>query len=176
MSRYVKHLLQKEFEEKLEKDNIEDFLVVRTMGIGGNENNELRGDLSDKGIKLLIVRNSLFKKALKKQEMDEAADLFEGQCAIAYGGESIVDVAKELVDWKKKLPTLEVKGAFLDGSLYDAEGAIELSKMPNMAELRGQLVTLMQSPGRKVAGAISGPGSIIAGLIKAIEEKAEEAA
>lgn len=176
MSKYVKDLLQKEFENKISENEIKDFLVVSTKGIGGNDNNALRGDLNEKGIKLLVVKNSLFKKALKNQELGDSAALFDGPCAIAFGGDSIVDVAKELVDRSKKLKPLEVKGAYLDGNLYDTSGVIDISKMPNRAELQGQISTLVQSPARRISGAVSGPGGIIAGLIKAIEEKAEEAA
>jgi large subunit ribosomal protein L10 len=81
------------------------------------------------------------------------------------------------VDWGKKLKTFEVKGAFLEGSVLDAAGAIELSKMLNRAELQGQIVMLALSPGARVAACAVSPGGIIAGCIKALaEEKEKEAA
>lgn len=176
MSKFVKELIQSELENKITKDNARDFVVVNLMGIGGTANNELRGQLKEKGIKLSVVRNSLFKKALKNNGLDNAAAMFEGPCAIAFGGDSIVDVAKEIVDRSKKIKILQVKGAFVEGDALDAKAAVELSKMPNRTELQGQVVMLVMSPASKIAGALAGPGGVIAGCVKAIADKEDEAA
>lgn len=176
MSKYVKQLVQGQMDKKIADEQISDFLVVNTKGVGGVANNELRGGLKEKGIHMLVVRNSLFKRALRDRQMAAAADLFSGPCAIAYGGDSIVDIAKEISDWIRKLPTMEIKGAFVDGSAFDAQAARGLSKMPTRAELQGQIVASFCSPGGRVAGALMGPGGVIAGCIESIIEKAEKEA
>ena len=85
-------------------------------------------------------------------------------------------VAKEMIDWRKKNPLIEIKGAFLDGSALDTNGAEKLSKMPTRAELLSQLIGLVQSPARRLAGLIGSPAQRIAGCIETIAEGEEKQA
>ena len=64
----------------------------------------------------------------------------------------------------------------LTAVVVNGKGVEDLSKMPSRAELQGQIVQLALSPGAKLAGAIAGPGSIIAGCIKSLIEKLEKEA
>ena len=173
MSYFVKNLVQDEYKKKF--DGVTEFVVVDTTGTGGVDNNMLRGELKKKGIRMAVVKNSLMCLALQQLQMDAACSIFaSGPCTIAYGGDSVVDVAKELVAWSKKIKTIEFKGAFVDGVVMDGAGAKELAKMPNRAELQGQVAQLALSPGSNVAGALVGPGSVIAGCLKSVIEKLEK--
>lgn len=176
MGKYVKGLVQSELEKAVSDAKAQDFVVVSMMGVGGVDNNVLRGGLKEKGIRLMVVKNTLFRKALVSGGKEAASGLFSGPCAIAYGGDSVVEVAKELAEWSKKITALQLKGAFLEGAVLDGKGAAELASMPNRAELQGQVVMLALSPGGRVASAVLGAGGVIAGCIKALVEKREKEA
>lgn len=173
MSRKVKELMEGHLRGGFE--GISECAVVSMRGVSGTDNNEMRGALRDQEISLTVVKNSLARRAFSELGMAPMGELLDGPCAIAIGGETVVDLLRELMGWDKKIEAFEVKGAYLDGEVFDATGAKELSKMPNRTELLGSVAMLAMSPGRRVAGAVIGPGGLVAGCIKGLIEKLEEA-
>ncbi len=175
MSKYVKGLLQNELQKRFE--DVPDFMVLSTLGINGIDNNILRGQLKAKGVRMTVVKNALMRRAMEGLGRSSAGSLFDaGPCTVVYGGESVVDVAKEVLEWAKKIKAIAVRGAFVDGQVLDAKSAESLSKMPTRAEMQGRIVSTALAPGANVAGAILSPGSTIAGCLKSHIEKLEKAA
>lgn len=173
MSYLVKNLVQNEYEKKF--SDISEFVVVDMTGVSGVDNNILRGELKKKGIHMTVVKNSLMCLALKNLDMDAACDIFAaGPCTVAYGGDSVVDVAKEIIERAKKIKAIKPKGAYVDGMLMAGDGVKVLSKMPTRVELQGQVVQIALTPGANVAGALLGSGGVIAGCIESVIEKLEK--
>jgi large subunit ribosomal protein L10 len=176
MSYFIKNQIQSEYEQKF--NGLREFVVIDTTGISGLDNNLFRGELKKKGIHLSVVKNSLMRLTLKKMGMENAGDIFEtGPCVGVYGGDSVVDVAKEVITWSKKIKNVAPKGAYVEGSVIKGDkNVLALSKMPTRAELQGQVVQLVKSPAARLAGAILSQGSTIAGCLKTLIEKKEKEA
>ncbi len=174
MSKRVKGLMKQELASNLK--GVSEFVVVSLYGLEGTDNNKFRAELSNQNISVFVVKNSLAVTALKEMGYTNVEGLFSGPCAVVLGGSDIVSLAKEMVKWAKKLDKLEVKGAFVEGQVLDAAGAVSLSKMLTRAEQQGMIVKIALSPATQVAGAIVSPASSIAGCLKTIIDKGEDAA
>lgn len=173
MSKTVKNLMIRDYQSRLE--GVEDALVVSIRGIPANDNNALRLDLLKQDIHISVIRNALAPHAFQDSGLAGLKPLLKGPSALAYGAESVVDVARALVDWAKKVEHLELKGAILDGQLFEgAKGVERLSKFPTREEALAQNVTLFLSPARNLMGSVTGPGSKLLSIVKQIEEKLEK--
>jgi large subunit ribosomal protein L10 len=172
MSKRVKSLITAELQNKFK--GAESIVVVDYIGIDSKTTAGIRSDLRKKAVKLTVVRNALAAKALETAGLKGASGLLKGTNAVVYGGDSVVDIVKELVEQTKKVDKLKIKGAIVEGQLLDSKAATALSKLPNKKELQAMIVGQILGPGRKLAGQIKGPAGKLAGQIKAVEEKAKE--
>lgn len=173
MSKPMKEMMVRDYMDRV--GDVEDALVIGLRGISSNDTNKIRTDLAKKEIRVTVVRNKLFGQAFGETGLSALSDVLKGSSALAYGAESVVDVAREIVSLMKEFPEIELKGAVLDGMLFEGEaGVTELSKFPTREEAIAQDVTLILGPGRKLLGAVKGPGSALAGIVKSIEEKLEK--
>ncbi len=172
MSRPMKEMIVQEYQRRF--DGVSNALLIDIRGIPANDNNDLRLGLLKKDIRITVIRNNLAKDAFKDSGLEGLEKGLTGPSALCYGGESVVDVARELVDWAKKIDDLDLKGAILDGQYFDGEAGVkELSKFPTRDEAQATVVQLLLSPGRNLVGAVKSPGSKLMGIVKEIQERLE---
>lgn len=173
MSKPVKNLIAADYKELL--GETQDALVIGLRGISSNDTNKIRADLAKKSIRVTVVRNKLFGSAFADTGLASLSDVLSGANALAYGAESVVDVAREIVELVKTFPNIELKGAVLDGQLFSGQDGIEaLSKFPTRDEAIAKDVAIIIGPARKLMASVKGPGSQLAGIVKAIEAKLEK--
>jgi large subunit ribosomal protein L10 len=173
MSKPIKELVIADYRRRFA--GIEGAVVIDLRGIDSNTSNQLRAGLREKAIRITIVKNSLAKAAVDGTALASLSPVLEGPSAVAYGAVSAVDVARELIDWARKVKDMQLKGAVLDGVLYDgAEGVKRLSQFPTRAEAQAKVVQLILSPARNVVGAARGPGGRVLGIIKEIQDRLEK--
>jgi large subunit ribosomal protein L10 len=172
MSKRIKSLITAELQSKFK--GADSIVVIDYTGIDSKTTGGVRAALRKKKVKLTVVRNAMAAKALEGAGLKGAATLLTGTNAVVYGGDSIVDLVKELVEQGKKVAKLRIKGSVVDGQLLDDKATAALAKLPNKKELQGLIVGQILGPGRKLAGQIKGPAAKLAGQIKKVEDNAKE--
>ena len=135
--------------------------------------NRLRLALRKKNIRLLGVKNAVARRALGQIGLSGVAKALSGPSTLAFGGEDIVSLSKELTEWANKIKVLEIKGGGLGETPLSAPDVEALSKSPGRKELLSQLVGLILSPGAQLNGAVLGAGGKLAGQVKTLSERSE---
>ncbi|MEM7229123.1 MAG: 50S ribosomal protein L10 [Planctomycetota bacterium] len=173
MSKPIKEMMVADYERRF--GELEGALVIDIRGIEANDNNDMRMSLEEKDIRVTVVKNTLARKAFEGTSLEGLGDFLTGPCAIACGGDSVVNVAREVVAWAKKVELLELKGAILDGTPFaGAAGVKQLSEFPTKEEAQAKVVQLVLSPAGNLVGAAKGPGGAVMGIVKEIEERLDK--
>ena len=171
MSKAVKELVQKELTKRF--DGMTSMAVVGFTGVDAVNTNQIRRRLVSKGMRLMVVKNALAKQAFKTVGLDAAVPLLEGPCAIATGGDSVIEVVRELLEIGKETPELTVKAAVLEGDAFGPDRIKELSQYPTDDEVMRKLASCILWPGALLAGCLLAPGRKVASLVKTVQDQAE---
>jgi len=171
MSRKAKQLVTEEYKQQYE--GLDTVCVIDLTGLDGVSVHKLRGELRQKGARLNVVKNSLARRAFDGSALDPLGKALTGPCALVTGGESVVDIAKELARLARELGAIKLKFAMMDGD-PDLVPVADIAKMKSLAELRGEVIMLVLSPWRRLAGQITSPWSRVAGCLEAVAAKEED--
>ena len=173
MSKQVKDLITRELKSRL--GDLDGVAVINPRGIDANKNHQIRRRLREKGLRMMVVKNTLARRAVGDGKLKGFDRLLDGPSAVVYGPASIAVIARALLDEKKNDEKLELRGIFFDGELYTGDPGVEqVSKLPTREEAIANLLAAALGPGRKLAAALKGPGGKLGGILKTIEDKAKD--
>ena len=113
MSKLIKNMLTEDLKTRLA--DVGEVIVVSLGKLDAIQTSTLRQTLRKKRISLQMVKNSLARRAMQGTPLAPAFEKAEGMLAIAWGGEDVVDLAKELdrLSGVKEFEGLECRGARL---------------------------------------------------------------
>ncbi len=171
MSKYVKDLISKDVASRLE--GVNDALLVNVIGMENEKSCALRKQLREKNIELLVVKNSLARRATEGTPLAVAFEEMEGSLAILWGGEDVISLAKEVTSIVESgdFEPFEARGGVMDGEALTADKVKEISKWPNRAEQLSLLVGQILGPGATLNAQLLGPSGALASQI---EQKSKE--
>ena len=175
MSKLVKNLLAKDLSNRL--DGIEDCVLANVIGMDANSTSALRKRLREKGIGMMVVKNSLAQRATEGTSLAAAFEGVGGTNAVLWGAEDFVSLVKEATELNKDEEDFEVfetRGGAMDGVQLTPERVLEISKWPSRAEQLSMLVGQILGPGGQLSAQLKGPAGQLASQVKQVEEKASE--
>ena len=160
-----------EIKERYEKASGVIFTEYRGLTVPAIQ--KLRRSLAEKGADYSVVKNTLFRRAAGDDAEKLPEDLTSGPTAVAFVYEYQSATAKALFDFIKENKAFVVKGAFLDGRVYDGAQIEALSKLPPREVLIAQVIGVIAAPLSNLVGVVQ---EIYAAPIRAIGAVADKAA
>jgi len=137
-------------------------MLIDFTGMSVAESNDFRMVLFKEfgeDVVFSVYRTSLLKTAVKMSEknLEDFENFFEGSTGVIYAKSSdpieVLKAVKKFSDAHNNKPF--IKGGVLEGRIFDAEKAVEYSKLPSKQELYATIVRSLNNPIYGLVNALS---------------------
>lgn len=155
--------------EKLkQKGNI---ILTNYSGVKVKDLSELRRKISAKGADYKVVKNNLFRRALKDTGTVQIDEYLKGPVGVVFAGGDVSEVAKVLKDFGKEQEKFSFSIGVVGNIIYNEEQIKRIADLPSKEVLLSQTMSLLNGPATKVATGVSQIMASLARGIKAVAEK-----
>jgi large subunit ribosomal protein L10 len=154
-------------------DSYDHFYLADISGLNAEDTSALRRLCFKQDVKLVVVKNTLLRKALEGsgKDAEEIYDALKGNTSVMFT-ESGNAPAKLIKEFYKKHKRPVLKAAYVEESIYMGEDQLDvLVAVKSKNELIADVVALLQSPAKTVLGQLQSGGTIIHGVLDTLKEK-----
>lgn len=137
--------------------------LTNLIGITSNDAVSVRKAVRDSNGKMVVTRNTLFKKAAAGTAAEALVANLSGPHALAFAFDDPAAVAKSLKEAGANLELVDLKGGILDGQLLTKAQVKQLADLPSRDQMLGTLLATFLAP-----------VSAFARVLYAIQEKKEK--
>ena len=173
MTREEKTTIINALAEKL--NSFPHYYVADISALNAEKTAALRKKCFESGVNLTVVKNTLFIKALEQagKAEDDIVKVLEGSSSVMFS-ENGKAPAIVIQEFRRSSDKPVLKAAYVQECVYIGDNQIDaLTKVKSRDELIGDVIALLQSPASNVISALTaGAGGKVAGLVKALEERA----
>ena len=148
-----------------------DYIFTDYRGLTVEQITNLRSQLRTKDVEYKVVKNNFARIAFEQLSTPDVSTYLAGPTAVAISPKDPNEVAKILFEFLKEVPALQVKGALIGNSVYNAVQTEAFSKLPGRLELISMLMSVMNAPARNLAAALNDIPSRLVRTIKAVADK-----
>jgi len=149
------------------------FYITDIAALNAEDTSMLRRLSFKNGIQLVMVKNTLLKKAMENVDRDfsELYSTLVGNTAIMFS-EAGNAPAKMIMEYRKKNDKPIIKGAFIEETTYIGDDQLNfLVSIKSKDELIAEVIALLQSPVKNVVSALQSGGGKLSGILKTLSEK-----
>lgn len=172
MRREDKNLLIDKITEQIKQ--YPHFYLTDAADLNAEVTSKLRRVCFEKQVKLVVVKNTLLKKALERSGKGDFTQMFDslkGSTSVLFTETGNVP-AKLIKEFSKEYKKPLLKAAFVEESIYVGENQLEaLATLKSKNELIADVIALLQSPAKNVVSALQSGGNKLSGVIKTLSER-----
>ena len=154
-------------------NNSKHFYLTDTSELNAESTSQLRRKCFEQDIKLLVVKNTLLRKALEKcsENFEELYEVLKNSTSIMFSEKGNVP-ARLIKEFRKTLDRPLLKAAYVEESFYIGDDQLDaLSRIKTKEEVIGDVILLLQSPAKNLLSALQSSKQKLAGIVKTLSEK-----
>jgi len=149
------------------------FYLTDIAQLNAADTSALRRKCFNNEIKLIVVKNTLLKRALEQsgKDFEELYDVLKGPTSVMFSNNGNAP-AKLIKEFRKKKDKPLLKGAYVQESVYLGDIMLDsLVALKSRDELIGDVIMLLQSPAKNVISALQSGGNKIHGVLETLSKR-----
>jgi large subunit ribosomal protein L10 len=149
------------------------FYIADIGDLNAEATSKLRRKCFENKIELVVVKNTLLKKALEKinGNYQELYDVLSHSTSLMLS-ETANAPARMIKDFRKSGNKPILKAAYVEDCIYVGDHLLDaLVSLKSKNELVGDIIALLQSPAQNVISALQSGKNTLAGVVKTLSEK-----
>ncbi len=131
----------------------ESMTVVEYRGLTVSQLMVLRRQLSDVGATMTVYKNSLVERSMTELGSEEMHQYLVGPNAFVFS-KDLTSAPKVLIKFAKKNKALQVKAAYAEGKVFNADGVKEISTLSDKNGMLSMFLSCLKAPMTKFAATL----------------------
>jgi large subunit ribosomal protein L10 len=148
-------------------------ILTRFTGLDVEKMTRLRRELRKASVNYRVVKNTLFRLAVRGTDKEVLSSHMEGPVGVAWSDGEPVAPARVLAKYAKDWPELKIMVAASDGKLWGTADIQAWVSLPSLEGLRGRILGLLQAPATTLVRLLGTPSTQVARLVQARSEQKE---
>ena len=151
------------------------FYLTDVSDLNAEKTSQLRRQCFNSGVKMIVVKNALFHKAMMQmdKDYDSLYDVLKGSTAVMFC-ETGNAPAKLIKNFRKTSDRPILKGAYIEECCYIGDDMLDaLCNVKSKNDLIADVIALLQSPMKNIISGLQSGGHKLSGILETLSERPE---